>query len=250
MSYLEESPENQLKEIDLLAFIRVIKKRKKIILGLFLLGLASGIIWYFLAPASYEGTIILKIGGFDGAVEATDKKSKYYFENINEIVERLRKGVYGHYPKLEVINPSATDLIEINLAAKNRNETKEFLEKIKTDILSVHKQKADSKKEAIDQEINFLENKIEDFKKDISYFMVRGEQVALFKLEIYNIEKLINGLEREKTNISMTEEIKGPDITEKRPGYLTVFFAAILGLFIGLILAFFTDWLEKNKKRI
>ena len=80
--------------------------------------------------------------------------------------------------------------------------------------------------------------------------MAKGEQVAFLKLEIYNTEKLISDLEKEKKKILMSEEIKGPDITEKRPGYLTVFFAAILGLFIGLILAFFTDWLERNKKRI
>jgi LPS O-antigen subunit length determinant protein (WzzB/FepE family) len=235
MPYLEKPQENQLEEIDLLDFMRIIKKRKKIILGLFLIGLASGIIWYFLASSSYEGTMILKIGEF---------------ENINEIVEKLRKGVYGDYPELEVINPPTTDIIEINLATKSRDKTKEFLEKIKTDILSVHNQKADDRKQAIDQEISFLENKIEDLKKDISYFMAKGEQVALFKLEIYNTEKLVNDLEKEKTNISISETIKGSEITGKRPGYLTVFFAAMLGLFIGLILAFFTDWLERNKKRI
>ncbi|MDP2967475.1 MAG: hypothetical protein Q8N87_03655, partial [bacterium] len=116
--------------------------------------------------------------------------------------------------------------------------------------LSIHNQKADDRKQAIDQEIFFLENKIENLKKDISYFMAKGEQVAFLKLEIYNTEKLISDLKKEKTNILMSEVIKGPEITEKRSGYLTVFFAGMLGLFIGLILAFFTDWLEKNKKRI
>jgi LPS O-antigen subunit length determinant protein (WzzB/FepE family) len=257
MSYLEEPQESQLEEIDLLDFMRIIKRRKKIILGLFLIGLLSGIIWYFLAPSSYEGTMILKIGEFENIkeYEGTSYEGTIIlkiggFENVNEIVEKLRRGVYDDYPKLEVINPSNTDLIEINLAAKSHNETKEFLEKIKTDILSIHNQKADDRKQAIDQEISFLENKIEDLKKDVSYFMARGEQVALFKLEIYNTEKLISDLEKEKTNISMSEVINGPDVIEKRPGYLAVFFAGMLGLFIGLILAFFIDWLEKNKKRI
>ena len=239
MNYQRESSENKLEEIDLADFIRVIKKRKKIILGLFLIGLVSGIIWYFLAPSSYEGTIILKIGRFDGV-----------FENINEIVERLRRGAYGDYPKTEAVNPPTTDLIEINLATKEYDKTKEFLEKIRTDILSVHNQKADDRKQAIDQKISFLENKIENLKKDVSYFIARGEQVALFKLEIYNTEKLVNDLEKEKTNIPMSEAIKGPQITEKRPGYFTVFSAAMLGLFIGLMSACFIDWLERNKKII
>lgn len=235
MDHLEESLENQLKEIDLLDFIRVVKKRKKIIFSLFLIGLVSGVVWYFLAPSSYQGTIIFKIGES---------------ENSREIAEGFRKGIYGNYPKLEIINPSGTNLIEISIATQEYAQTNTFLEKIKTDILSIHNQKANEKIEAINQEIPFLESKIDEFKKDISYFSSPGEQTALLKLEIYRMEKLINDLEKEKNNISMTEVIKGPEVTEKRPGYLSIFFAAVLGFFIGLILAPFTEWLGKIKERI
>jgi len=247
---LKESSENQLKEIDLLDFIRIIKKRKKIILGLFLIGLITGILWYFLTPSSYQGTIILKIGGIDRIAEATGKKSIEYFENINEIAERLRKGAYGDYPKVEVINPSSTNFIEISIVTEGRDKTITVLEKIKTDILSIHNQKANEKKEAIDQEISSLKNTIESFQRDISYALSQKEQITPLKLEIYKTEKLINDLEKEKTNISMTETIKGPDVTEKRPNYLTIFFAATLGLYIGLTLAFFIDWLGKMEKRL
>ena len=250
MSYLEEKQGNQLEEVDLLDIIRIAKNRKKIILTLFLTGLIAGVFWYFAAPSNYRGTIILKIGGFEKLVETTGKKSMEYFENISEVAERLRKGAYGDYPGVEVVNPQNTNLIEIYLTTKSRVQTQEILERIKTDILSIHKQKAEDRKQAIDQEISFLKNKIENLNKDISFFIARGEQTSLLKLEIYNMEEFINNLEKEKTNILMSEALKGPDVVEKRPGYLSVLFAGALGLFVGLLAAFFTDWLEKNKKRI
>jgi len=230
---LKESSENQFKEIDLLDFIKVVKKRKKIILGLFLLGLVSGFSWYLLAPSSYQGTIIFKIGES---------------ENVREITEGLKKSIYNNYPKLEVVNPSDTNFIEINIATKEYIQTTAFLEKIKTDILSIHNQRAERKKEEITQEISFLETTIENFKKDIFNAISRGEQTVPLKLEIYRIEKLIRDLEKEKNDISMTQVFKGPEVKEKRPGYLSVFFAAVLGFFVGLIVASFTEWLEKNKQ--
>lgn len=250
MNYSEEKRENQLKEVDLLDIIRIAKKRKKIILALFLAGLVAGVFWYFLASSNYQGTVILKIGGFDRLAEATGKKSLEYFENISEIAERLKKGAYGDYPEVEAVNPLNTNLIEINLETKSRAQTQEILERIEMDILSIHNQKAEDRRQVIDQEIIFLEDKMEDFKKDISFFMARGEQTALLKLEIYNMEKLVNNLEKEKTNILMSEAIKGPEVVEKRPGYLSILFAGALGLLVGLLAAFFTDWLEKNRKRI
>ena len=187
MNYSEEKRENQLKEVDLLDIVRIAKKRKKIILALFLAGLVAGVFWYFLASSNYQGTIILKIGGFDRLAEATGKKSLEYFENISEIAERLKKGAYGDYPEVEAVNPLNTNLIEINLETKSRAQTQEILERIEMDILSIHNQKAEDRRQVIDQEIIFLEDKMEDFKKDISFFMARGEQTALLKLEIYNV---------------------------------------------------------------
>lgn len=235
MDYLKESSENQFKEIDLFDFIKVIKKGKKMIFVLFLIGLISGVFWYFLAPSSYQGTIIFKIGES---------------ENIREIVEGFKKGIYNDYPKLEVINPSGTNLIEVNITTKEQAQAKILLEEIKTDILSIHNQKADSKKQAITQEISFLEKTIENFKKDISDSLAKGEPTTSLKLEIYRIEKNINDLEKEKNNISMTAVVKEPNVREERPGYLSIFFAAVLGFFVGLILASFSEWLEENKQRI
>lgn len=250
MNYPEEKQKNQFEEVDLLDIIRIVKKGKKMILTLFLIGLVAGVFWYFFAPSNYQGTVILKIGGYEKLVEATGKKSMEYFENVNEVVERLKRGAYGDYPAVEVINPQNTNLLEINLGMESRGQAQETLEKIKTDVLSIHNQKAEERKQAIDQEIAFLNGKIENLDKDISFFITRGEQTALLKLEIYNMEKLVNNLEKEKTSILMSEALKGPEVLEKRPGYLTVLFAGALGFFIGLLAAFFMDWLEKNRKRI
>jgi uncharacterized protein involved in exopolysaccharide biosynthesis len=235
MDHLGESPENQFKEIDLLDFIRVVKKRKKLIFSLSLIGLVLGVIWYFWAPSSYQGTIIFKVGGL---------------ENTKEIIEGFKKDIYGNYPKLEVINPSGTGLIEVNITTEERGRTNTFLERIETDILSIHNQKANEKIEAINKEISFFEGKIGEFEENLSYFSAREEQATTLKLEIYRMEKLINDLEKEKNNILMTEVIKGPEVTEKRPGYLSVFFALLLGFFVGLILAPFTEWLRKIRERI
>jgi hypothetical protein len=250
MNYSEEKQGDQLKEIDLLDIIRIVKKRKKMILIVFSIGLVAGVFWYFFAPSNYQGTVILKIGGYEKLVEATSKKSMEYFENINEIAERLRKGAYGDYPPVEVINPQNTNLLEINLAMKSRGQTQEILEEVKRDILSIHGQKAENRKQTLDQETAFLREKIENLNKDISFFAARGEETALLKLEIYNMEKLINGLEREKANIWASEALKGPEMVEKRPGYLSILFVGALGLFIGLLSAFFKDWFEKNRKKI
>jgi|GEM_PF-2672223 len=227
--------ENQLKEIDLSDIFVIIKKEKKIIISLFFIGLVAGVVWFFIAPTKYSGTSIIEIG-------RRSELETDIFEGPLQVIERIKNKPFIAGVDISSSNPLSTNLVKFNAVNRDYDKVKMVLEEINNTILNEHSEIFEKKITALDKKEELLEKELNNLEEDISYFLLRGQQVAVFKLEIYNIQRLINNIENEKKNIINTRIIDKPVIEEIRPGYLTIVFSAFSGLFLGLVFAF----LHKN----
>ena len=190
------------------------------------------------------------------------------------------------YPKIKTENPKDTRLISLAIESAEPQQAKNILEEINNLILAEHQEKIKVKKgllennievakkdiERIKAKIGFLEEerknleaKIEALQKILPYQQDPGTQFALFDtkekleqkkqeienryLEINSLENQINSLQGQIEDIRPTQVIESPTVSaspiKPRP-LLNIVIAAILGLFIGVFLAFFQEWWEKS----
>jgi len=191
------------------------------------------------------------------------------------------------YPKIKTENPKDTRLISLAIESAEPQQAKNILEEINNLILAEQQEKIKVKKgllennievakkdiERIKAKIGFLEEerknleaKIEALQKILPYQQDPGTQFALFDtkekleqkkqeienryLEINSLENQINSLQGQIEDIRPTQVIKSPTVSaspiKPRP-LLNIVIAAVLGLFIGVFLAFFQEWWGKSK---
>jgi len=190
------------------------------------------------------------------------------------------------YPKIKTENPKDTRLISLAIESAEPQQAKNILEEINNLILAEQQEKIKVKKgllennievakkdiERIKAKIGFLEEerknleaKVEALQKILPYQQDPGTQFALFDtkekleqkkqeienryLEINSLENQINSLQGQIEDIRPTQVIESPTVSaspiKPRP-LLNIVIAAVLGLFIGVFLAFFQEWWEKS----
>ena len=191
------------------------------------------------------------------------------------------------YPKIKTENLKDTRLISLAIESAEPQQAKNILEEINNLILAEQQEKIKVKKgllennievakkdiERIKAKIGFLEEerknleaKVEALQKILPYQQDPGTQFALFDtkekleqkkqeienryLEINSLENQINSLQGQIEDIRPTQVIKSPTVSaspiKPRP-LLNIVIAAVLGLFIGVFLAFFQEWWGKSK---
>ncbi len=212
---------------------------------------------------------------------AKTPESKNILEKINNLI--LDEHQEKIKTKKELIEQDIKTTEEkIKLVESDIEKTKNKTKPINEDI-----ERIENKIENANEEKKNLEAKIEALQKILPYQQDPGTQFALFdtkeklankKQEIENLYLTINALRRSKedlevqinslkTNIESlnaqinalrasldeikpTQVIKSPTVSgepiKPRP-VLNIVIAAVLGLFVGVFLAFFQEWWEKSK---
>ena len=232
-------------EIDLMDYIKVILKRKKLILFVFwgfiiVLGVVS-----FLMPKVYRIDNILIVGKMGDSL---------LIEPPVELVERINSDVYKplikknlkidekDYPKIKAENPSGTSFIKLTIDSSNIELAKNILNEINNIILEEHKEKFLKEKKRINQSIKEIENKL----RFIEVQKQGSEGIAELQMNLYALNERLENFEE-------TKIIKSPTVSEKpiKPNVLlNIIIAGVLGLFIGIFLAFFLEWWEKGKESL
>jgi len=216
-------------EIDLMDYLKVIIKRKRLILTVFLVVIIVAGIFSFLSPKVYEVGTTLEIGRIRGQI----------IEPIPQIIEKIESGIYGRIPEMKVSSPKDTNFIKIELTSSEPQRTKKELANLTELILNEHNEKIDFQKDLLEKEIKRLEG-------NINFLLLRGQETAILQLEI-------NNLERQRELFQPTKLVIEPTISEKTVSpnlVLNMVVAVILGLFIGIFLVFFQEWWEKNKTKL
>jgi uncharacterized protein involved in exopolysaccharide biosynthesis len=274
----EEKIQTEYEEIDLMDYVKVIFHRKWFILIIFLGAvIIAGILSWYL-PKVYKIDTSLEIGNVGGEL----------IEKPGQLVEKIKGDIYGipireklnipekEYPNIKAENPKDTNLITLEIESSKTQQAKTILEEIDNLILKDHQRGIESKKTLIGKDIERLGNKIsslEEEKKNLEakvdtlqkvlpYRQDPGTQFALLstkeqlevkKQEIENLYLQINSNQRLLEDIQPTQIAKIPTIFEelvKPKPVLNIAIAGVLGAFLGVFLAFFQEWWEKNKGRI
>lgn len=243
MNFLQESQENQLQEINLSDYIKVIKKEKKIILSLFFIGLVLGIIWFFIGPIKYVGSTLIEIGGI---------KDNFQQISLIEDPEKTLQKINAKSDAFEEVEFSGevfkgTNLIEIKTEGDNYEKVENALVQTNEGVLKSHFEIFEQEIEYSVRKKEFLKEAIEEIEEEISFLTVRGMDAAMLRIQLHNTKREIEDLEMKISRISTTKIIEGPNILEKKQSYLIVILLATLGLFVGFILTFLKSYWDKNK---
>ncbi len=250
--------------INLTDYIKTIIKRWKIIL-IIAFGLTMLVFLVsFFSPKIYDVAIILEIG-------TSDEKANTPIEPLAKIKEKVESAIYeGIGAKTEI--PAGINIIKMHIKSSDINGAKTILEKISSSILAEHHKLAAFKKEIIEQqieknrtELSALEKEkrtIENTFKPLTEAAL-SQQPAIFQLSYLKtretLEDKINAITRlESETIGLTQSLNyiqdskiiKPPTTSKplKPKILfNTLIALILGLFIGLVTAFCTEWWQKAR---
>ena len=227
-----------------------------------------------------KGTNLIKI-----SIESSDtQKAKNILEEINNLILAAHQETINTQKEL-IENNIKTLEDKIKLVESDIEKTKNKIKPMDADI-----ERIENKIKYAEEEKNNLEAKVEALQKVLVYQQDPGTQFALFdtkeklankKQEIENLYLTINSLKVSKedlevqinslrTNIESlntqinalktsldeikpTQVIKSPTVSENpikpRP-LLNMAIAGILGLFMGVFLAFGKEWWQKNKRKV
>ena len=304
----ERNINEEYNEINLMDYIKVILRRKRLILAVFLISIiTAGVVSLYL-PKVYKIDTSLEIG------KITEKTIESPEQIAKKTVEKIKGDVFGilvrkeleltemDYPEIKVSNPENTDLVNIKIESDQVQQAKNVLEAINRLVLDEHQKMVIARKKVLEKEIEFLkeninipqkniirvqakvvslkkeqqilENKVSVLQEILIYEQTPGTQFALFdteeKLEkkiqetedcylqinslevtINSLKNKINVLEDQIEDIRPTRILKSPAISESpvSPKLLSnIVLAAVLGIFMGIFLAFFKEWWIKTNE--
>jgi len=241
----EEKIQTEYDEIDLMDYVKVMLKRKWLILAVFLGAAIAAGIFSFLMPKVYKIGTSLEVGQIAGAV----------VENPGQVVEKIKDDVYGifvrgklgipeeKYPKIKVENPKDTYLIKMEIESEKPELAKNILTEINELILKEHQEQFDKKKAKIEENIKEIQAELSLVEKQKIY---ADEGIAQLQITLSNLKSEMSAAEP-------TKILKNPTISAEpikpRP-LLNIVIAAVLGLFVGVFLAFFQEWWQKSKPNL
>ncbi len=261
-------------------YLNVILKRKWLILAVFLGAIIAAGVFSYTSPKIYRVDTVLEIG-------YVERERIKVFEAPIQIVEKLRLDVHKElikarlgipeekYPRIKSENPRGTDLLKIEAESTEPKLAKMALQEINSLILLDHQEQVKDRKEllkndterlririiSLEEEKKILNSQVEILKKVPPEEQTPASQFTLFaieeklevgKREIEDLYLKINSHKRLLDDIQPTRIAKAPLIPQApikpRPA-LNMSIAGILGIFSGIFLAFFQEFLQKNKTK-
>jgi capsular polysaccharide biosynthesis protein len=232
-------------EIDLMDYVKVIIKRKGLILTLFLAAVIVAGVFSFISPRVYQVNTVLEIGKIDSEL----------LEQPAQLIEKIKGDVYKSfiqeklnvseekYPQIKSENPKDTSLIKIEIESERPELAKNILTEINNLILKEHQEQFEKRKSKIEESIKEIQNKLALLEKEKSS---SGEGISQLQIALLNLKEKLDNMESTKI---INPPTISPNPIRPKP-VLNIVIAGILGIFIGIFLAFFQEWWEKNKLKL
>lgn len=220
-------------EIDLVELIRVPYQKKWLILSIALIISALSFLMAFSAKKSFEGSAIIEVGEIEHGT---------LIENTQQIKEKVLWGLYGERPvgDITITTSLYSNIVSIQAKLANKEETKQFVNRVTEAILREHKKILDSRK-------SLKETELANIQKIVKIWEQKGAPT------LENSYNRISALQTEINSMRMSRVLKEPTVREisgKSKSFLIVFMGFSLGLFFGILAAYGKDWWEKNKLKI
>lgn len=230
-------------EINLVDYIRVIVKRKWVIIIITLLAMVIAGIFSKIAPKRYEISAILEIGKIGNFVPESPLQLKEKIDrgSFNEIL--MAKLKIGGIPKIEVEAPKDTNLLVLRINTTGAEIGEKILKELTNIIIKEHEG-------ILNQQRKFLE---EEIRKEEAKIAILEKSKNLSELQYLYIEHLsrIDTLKNDLRSAKPTWLVMSPSVKISSFSLLVnIVIAGILGLFVSFLVAFFQEFLEKNKNRL
>ncbi len=255
-------------EIDLYELWLRLKKRWKVVLATVVVFLTASVTYLFVTKPVYRASFLIKVPEIITPVEASEYvksikrmlKEKRYEEvarllNVNEDVilsihelsaRELRKSKDVIEVTLEVYDPAViNDLSKAIVNYLNSNQL--IAERIEL------------KRRELSEKINIIDKRIKalkETKKLVDRLIKQGGEVYFNPAEI---DKTIQSFESQLVSLkAKLNSLKGfeisvkptvPEEPDKPKKGLVIAVALVSGLFLGIFLALFLEWLEEAKRR-
>lgn len=230
-------------EIDLIDYIKVIIKRKWTILITIILAMVIAGIFGKTMPRSYEASVILEIGKIGNFIPESPLQLKEKIDrgSFNEILRAKLK--INNVPKIEAEALKDTNLLVLKINTADIEQGEKFLKELADIIIKEHE-------EILSLQRKFLEGEV---KKEEAKVAILEKSKNLSELQYLYIEHLsrIDTLKNDLRSAKPTWLVMSPSVkVSSSPLFVNVIIAGILGLFVSFLIAFFQEFLEKNKNRL
>ena len=271
-------PEMEEEEIDLREYINVLLKRKGVIILIFLFAvIAAALITYFAISPVYRSSTLFSVAKIDGGpviniTEALEiiKSNVVLDEVINQIsleetIEQLR-------PQITIESLGGTNFIKVSVEHDTPEKAKNLVENIIEVFIKQNQVEYQEQVKLIEDRLKVLEEQVAEFDKNIQEIEKAKKKIAVTKelsegerqfqtslllsssvteRELYNT--LSNQVNSIKASLKSCEDFKIINYAQltaspiKPNKKLNILIAGVLGLFLGIFVAFFLEFWQKGK---
>jgi len=256
-------------EIDLYELWLILKKRKKVIFISTLVFLIVGTLYCFLTPPTYRAThvfrkTVISTGVFKSLANQLEEKLKNKdYKSLAELIDcSLNEAKTISSISIETSRRRSKNLFTLEVEGQNPS----LLKNIDKDIESFFKsspavkEKLNIERELLSQQLNDYSSRLASLQKEantIKKKILAGNIKTLgfnpldIDKSILEIKSKISELNYKLQNLKPFETVTFyvSDKPVKPKKKLVIAVSIITGLFIGIFLAFFFEWLENVRKR-
>jgi len=271
-------PEIQEEEIDLREYINVLLKRKGIIIIIFLIAIiTAALVSYFVLSPVYQSSTVFSVAKIDGrAVINITEALEIIKSNVvlDEVINRmgLEETAKQLSSQVTTENLKGTNFIKISVLAGSPETAKNLVETIAKVFVEQSQDEYQEKVKLVEDRLKIIEEQIAEFEKNIqeiektkkkiaaSEELSEGErqfQTSLLLSSSVTERELYNDLSDQanslKASLKDCEDFKIinyaqlPAAPIKPNKKLNILIAGVLGLFVGIFVAFFLEFWQKGK---
>ncbi len=265
-------------EVDLRDYLNMIKKRWKIILGVFLSSIIISVIVSFSLPKVYEVKLMLRIGKVkDEFVETGEITAKVFQSKLvlEEVIKRLNLSITEEKIreiKGKIFISELDNILEVKGQDSNPQRAVELVNVVANIILERHKLFLEERQEIIEKYIAGVEEQLVQGEEDIKNLRckIKRDENTTSQAKAYIVSGYMDSLEKKlvRYDVLKTElyEKNLEKVYETEPTQIIVFplnpmkpisprkkinvlIAVLVGLIVGLGLAGFLEYFEQSAKK-
>jgi len=215
-------------EIDIVEYLKILKKNIKIIIVFFVV---------FLAVAYILSIFFLTKQNITAIVELAKNGSGSPAISSSQVIGQIKIGMYGSYNGLDASTISGTDFIRLNI--KDVTD----VEDAKTTLQRIIKSIIDEQNNAIRLQKEIYNQKIKKIQDSIDFLLARGRDIGVLQLTLFD-------LQTESDSSSYGKIINDVTAFRQKPNMaFNLICGGLLGLFLGVCWIFTREWWIKNKNR-
>ena len=272
--------EPQEEEIDLREYINVLLKRKGIIILIFLIAvITAALVSYFALSPIYQSSTVFSVAKIDGRAVINITEALEIMKSdviLDEVINRMALGgtLTSSQLKSHITTESlkGTNFIKISVLADSPETAKNLVETITKVFVEQNQGEYREKVKLVEDRLKIIEEQIAEFEKNIQEIEKSKRKIAtteelsegerqfqtslllsssVTERELYNtLSEQANSLEaslKDCEDFKIINYAQLPAAPIKPNKKLNILIAGVLGLFVGIFVAFFLEFWQKGK---